>query len=516
MLGAKRGALSQILFLLIGLSGVPVFVHGGGPAYVLQPTFGYLLGFPVAAAWIGFMAHRRQGMRSVRDLLWIHGAGMAIIHALGVGILFLNMNLIVHARLSFVKALVAGSLIFLPAEILKIAASAALAVRLRHFRYIPTVLVAIGLLAGGAAGLEAQGRSSLVKVKQEIRQLEKELAAKETRERSVLENLEDIDRTLGLQQKLLAELEQERKTIESTLSETERDLSEAIVTLGKQRDLVVHRFVFLYKHGRMTDWAALFSMESMNQMLVWLKYQQRILENDRRNLRLFSEKELQVRNQKALVERQLLYKETLIRESQNEARRVQANRESRKKMLNQVRRDKKSILEQLEEKRRAFARIEGWIAQQELRRQQDSRIKTTRTSPVPPSARSAAARFQWPVQGRIVSRYGRQMDPSTKTWTENLGVDILAKDREKVTAASQGDVKYVTWLRGMGNLVLLDHGGLYTVYGHLDAVYVNSGETVEQGKPIGEVGDRYSLYGSMLHFEVWMGTTHHNPELWLR
>ncbi|MCG8608351.1 biotin transporter BioY, partial [bacterium] len=55
VLGAKFGAQSQLIYLAVGLSGVPVFANGGGPAYILQPTFGYLLAYPVAAYTVGFL-----------------------------------------------------------------------------------------------------------------------------------------------------------------------------------------------------------------------------------------------------------------------------------------------------------------------------------------------------------------------------------------------------------------------------------------------------------------------------
>ena len=51
VLGARRGAACVCVYLAVGLAGIPVFAAGGGPAYLIRPTFGFLLGF-VAAAWI--------------------------------------------------------------------------------------------------------------------------------------------------------------------------------------------------------------------------------------------------------------------------------------------------------------------------------------------------------------------------------------------------------------------------------------------------------------------------------
>ncbi len=58
LLGAKRGALSQIVYLLMGLSGLPWFARGGGVSYIFSPTFGYILGFIFSAFLVGWLCER--------------------------------------------------------------------------------------------------------------------------------------------------------------------------------------------------------------------------------------------------------------------------------------------------------------------------------------------------------------------------------------------------------------------------------------------------------------------------
>jgi len=58
LLGAKRGALSQIFYLLGGLAGIPWFSRGGGISYLMSPTFGYIIGFVLAAFFVGFLCER--------------------------------------------------------------------------------------------------------------------------------------------------------------------------------------------------------------------------------------------------------------------------------------------------------------------------------------------------------------------------------------------------------------------------------------------------------------------------
>lgn len=58
LLGSKRGTLSQVTYLLLGLTGIPWFARGGGMGYILSPTFGYIVGFIFAAYFVGWLCER--------------------------------------------------------------------------------------------------------------------------------------------------------------------------------------------------------------------------------------------------------------------------------------------------------------------------------------------------------------------------------------------------------------------------------------------------------------------------
>jgi biotin transport system substrate-specific component len=131
LLGSKRGALSQALFLVLGLIGIPVFAMGGGPGYILQPTFGYLLAFPIAAWIIGIVVDRQNKNMCWWDWLWANGIGLLIILLLGVSGLFINVNFIVQKSLSWKTALWSGAFVFLPGEIVKIVIAAFIANRIK-------------------------------------------------------------------------------------------------------------------------------------------------------------------------------------------------------------------------------------------------------------------------------------------------------------------------------------------------------------------------------------------------
>ncbi|AZU63892.1 biotin transporter BioY [Neobacillus mesonae] len=91
LLGSKKGMLSQLVYVGIGLAGVPVFTQGGGIGYFLQPTFGYLLGFIAAAYVVGFIIERIQNPKTIHFIL-ANLAGIFVVYLIGVPYLYLALN----------------------------------------------------------------------------------------------------------------------------------------------------------------------------------------------------------------------------------------------------------------------------------------------------------------------------------------------------------------------------------------------------------------------------------------
>jgi biotin transport system substrate-specific component len=120
ILGGRLGALSQLVYILVGLMGIPIFAQGGGPGYVLQPTFGYLLGFVCGAYIIGNITERREYLK--RSFLFVAlVAGTLAVYVPGVAVLYVNLNFIQQKAVSLSTAIKIGCLVVLPGDLIKIA-----------------------------------------------------------------------------------------------------------------------------------------------------------------------------------------------------------------------------------------------------------------------------------------------------------------------------------------------------------------------------------------------------------
>ncbi|HVI90301.1 MAG TPA: LysM peptidoglycan-binding domain-containing M23 family metallopeptidase [Dongiaceae bacterium] len=129
-----------------------------------------------------------------------------------------------------------------------------------------------------------------------------------------------------------------------------------------------------------------------------------------------------------------------------------------------------------------------------------------------PIAATGSGQFGWPVQGKIISKYG-----ATADGLRNDGINISAPAGAPVVAAADGVVAYAgNELRGFGNMILIRHAdGWVTAYAHNDSLAVKKGDSVKRGQTIARVGQTGNVTAPQLHFEIRKGTSAQDPMKYL-
>lgn len=120
LLGPRLGAFSLAVYVLMGLLGLPVFEKPpfGGPAYVLQPTFGYLLGF-VLGAYVTGKLLPKGGYPGIARYLLASVAGIAAIYLAGLPYLYVILNFYLGKSVPIIKVIQIGFLPFIAFDLLK-------------------------------------------------------------------------------------------------------------------------------------------------------------------------------------------------------------------------------------------------------------------------------------------------------------------------------------------------------------------------------------------------------------
>ena len=123
LLGPKWGAASQALYIAVGLLGLPIFSKGyGGPAYVLEPSFGYLLAFVAMAAIVGglYGTLRKKGQTPFWSCCWAGLCSVVVVYVVGAAWLWGNLTLLTGTRLSLGGLLAVGVTPFVIGDVLSV------------------------------------------------------------------------------------------------------------------------------------------------------------------------------------------------------------------------------------------------------------------------------------------------------------------------------------------------------------------------------------------------------------
>lgn len=133
LLGSKVGALSQLIYVLVGLVGIPVFTEGGGLHYVVKPTFGYLIGFVLGAYVIGLCVEKFKEI-NFKHLFIASLIGLIVVYVLGVVYMYIIYNFYIGNEMGVWVAVWGGAISCAPGDILVCIITAMMGVKM-----IPTL-----------------------------------------------------------------------------------------------------------------------------------------------------------------------------------------------------------------------------------------------------------------------------------------------------------------------------------------------------------------------------------------
>lgn len=377
------------------------------------------------------------------------------------------------------------------------------------------VLLMIGI-AGGAR-LHAQARPSqpapearlrqqqdeLNRIRREREELERKMRDLQGSVRDLSSEVRNLERQAEATARLVRSLDEQLAALNAEvdsanirLADAERDLEEKRLTLRRRvRDI--------YKRGALFDVEALLSAHSFGELLARYKYLHQLARHDRLLVRQVGELRDQIDQQRQLLVR--LHDEVTTNRSDKaqEEMRLRSLEQARQRTLSQTRRTAAQTQERLAQIARDEARVRNLIASLE-----EARRKAAASSAAPAAATrstirtSDIGRLDWPVEGDIIYRFGRVVNPNNTTTRWN-GIGIAAPTGTRVRAIADGEVVLAETIGTYGLTVIVQHGGGdYSVYGSLAEASVKVGARVTKGAAVGTVGVADPDLPSHLHFEI--------------
>lgn len=189
--------------------------------------------------------------------------------------------------------------------------------------------------------------------------------------------------------------------------------------------------------------------------------------------------------------------------------------------LNITKRKVDAVRKEINELNKSASELNNLLATFERKRKEAAKHTPTATKGATPKINVPPHSLPWPVQGRVLSQFGKEYRSDLNTWIFRDGIKIAGTAGAPVRASAAGSVIYAGPFRSYGNVVIMDHGkGFFTIYGFLKEIKVSVGDKIELQGTVGTVGkDTQSSSGtgqSAVYFEIRQGTTAVDPLDWLK
>ena len=361
--------------------------------------------------------------------------------------------------------------------------------------------------------------SAIDDVKKEIEKTRRKIKAENQKEKTTSRRLSNIDKEISLTNKLFNQLKNELNKTEIEIDKLSKGIQSNERQLIKLRKIYSQRIVQMYKKGTLSDIEKLLSSSSWRQAIYRAKYMGIISDIDKRTQNKIKSLLIDIGKQRISQESNYRNKVRLKKDQEESKIALRASRKKRQGELNKIRRNQSELTKYLEEKQAGMQELEALL--KKIRQEKSSYDRADRIRKQQAALKTQVfgklkGQLPWPASGRVVKRFGRSWNAERKTTTENPGIDIKGRPGSPVRSIIGGIVTTITYIRGYGTTLIIDHGGgFYTVYSHITNVEANEGAEVQAGDVIAYMGDAGSIEGSKLHFEIWGNGQKLNPEKWL-
>lgn len=359
-------------------------------------------------------------------------------------------------------------------------------------------------------------REELERIRRERAELERRMANLQGDVHDLAEELINLDRQQAATEKMLATLDRQMLSINGVVQETTDRMTTAEAELARRRATLQRRLVEIYKRGPLYSAEAMLTARSFGELVARYKYLHEIAVHDRSLVKRLET----LRDEIARQRTELVKLRDAVAENRGDKLREEERLASLKKLrsnsLQQAQRSTQQIQQRLAQIRQSEARLGNVIATIEA-----ERVRTVAARPNAPRITSTlksadAGRLDWPVDGPLLYRFGRVINPNNTTTRWN-GMGIAAPIGTPVKAVAPGTVVSVGQLGTYGLTVILQHGeGDYSIYASLQGASVRTGAAVRKGDTIGTVGVSDPDLKPHLHFEMRPKGRAVDPESWLR
>lgn len=366
----------------------------------------------------------------------------------------------------------------------------------------------LALLAGTLSLRELDERierqqAQIKQTRTELQQVKSDIARLGLQEQTGLARLESCREQVAVARRLIAQLDAQLEARAEELATTTRRIAETAERIAAVKAALARRLVAMYKYGRLLPLETLLSsrsVTSLNRRLLYLRWLARV---DSRTTDELAGLQAELDAQRARLTEARDELSALRLQRSFEEQELQRSLDTEAALLTRVRSEQSARLKLESEMAAAVEQAQALLDQLERQRAEQTALVENHHFVV------NKGRLPWPARGKLINRFGSQVDPRYGTRTANRGIDIATSSRTRVLTIWEGTVAFADQFTGYGRMAIIDHGGgFYTLYGNLEEVLVTVGERVATSQAVG-------LSRDFVHFELRRQGQATDPLEWL-
>lgn len=359
-------------------------------------------------------------------------------------------------------------------------------------------------------------REELSRLREERAQLEQRLRQLQGTASNIREERSNLERQAVATARLVRSLDRQILDLANEMNDVTAKLELAQEQLVRDRATLRRRVRDIYKRGPLHSLEALLSAQSFGALVARYKYLHLVAQRDQELVQRVELLNEEIEGTRTQLEK--LHGEMALSRAQKnqEVLRLRTLEGQRGKALARVQQSAKETQARLQQIQRDEKRLTDLIAAFEAERRRAAAARPNVPS-VPSLLRTSDfGRLDWPVEGQILYRFGRVVNPNNTTTRWN-GIGIGALEGTAVKAVAGGQVVLAEAFGTYGQTVIVSHGdGDFSVYGSLARLDVRKGATIQKGQTIGTVGRTDPDFDAHLHFEMRPKGRAVDPLEWLR
>lgn len=352
----------------------------------------------------------------------------------------------------------------------------------------------------------------------------KEIARIGKAESNIISTLDETQREMNLANRRRRKLHREIRELEAHIDEATQKMAALKKRIAENETYAAERLVALYKLGWIGQLPVLVNAESMNDLFRRQAGLTRILEQDRRILGKLTRDRKRYRTLLDDLGRQKRRKSALGDELRREIQEIADKKKTRKQLLSRIQNEKSLAIASMDALKKASRELDRKIQAYYMESKKAKTKDSSRKTKPDPQAKKRTKSFtslkgslMMPVKGKVIGLFGKYRNKKYNVVNFRSGIDIRAEAGAPVHAVSGGKVLFSDWLKGYGNVIIIDHGNhYYTLYAHAEQLLKKKDKEVKTGEIIATVGDSGYGKGALLHFQVRHHGKSIDPMDWLK